>query len=145
MRLILQRVASASVSVEDKMISKINQGIVVLVGIMDDDTTEDIEWCVKKCLTIKLFNNWKDTVGAINGEILSVSQFTLGASFKKGTKPDFRKSMKTEEAKIMYNTFFKLLKEKHEGTFDGAFGKMMLVDIQNDGPVTFTLDSKSPL
>ena len=142
MKLVLQRVTNASVKVENKVISEIQKGLVLLVGIVDGDSKEDLEWAVNKCLNLRLFNNWKDSVMADSGEILSISQFTLCASLKKGTKPDFHRAMKTESAQTMYNEFLALLRDKHDHVHDGEFGALMEVNIQNDGPVTIILDSK---
>eukprot|EP00834_Sanchytrium_tribonematis_P000282 NODE_5_length_72347_cov_1.339331.p50 type:complete len:144 gc:universal NODE_5_length_72347_cov_1.339331:1104-673(-) len=141
MRIVIQRVLSASVSVEKKVISEIGQGLVLLVGLLDGDTDDDLDWCVNKCLNLRLFNSWSDN--AANKDILSISQFTLAAKTKKGTKPDFRNAMGTAEAEKMYNVFLDKLKQRHGKVLNGQFGKMMVVNIQNDGPVTICIDSKN--
>ena len=143
MKLVIQRVTSANVIVDKQIINSIEKGLVILAGLMENDEKEDLEWGINKVLNLRLFNNWKDSVVTDKAEILSISQFTLGASLKKGTKPDFHRSMKTESAKAMYSEFLILMRAKYDHVYDGEFGAMMQVNIQNDGPVTIILDSKN--
>lgn len=148
MRAVLQRVARAGVSVDDKVVSSIGKGICVLVGIGVDDNEADIDYMVRKLLTLRVFEDgqvmWKKSVQDLDYELLCVSQFTLFAKTTKGSKPDFHASMKTAEANEMYTKFLHKLGKayKPEKIKDGVFGAMMMVDIVNDGPVTIELDSR---
>ncbi|KAF9532900.1 D-Tyr tRNAtyr deacylase-like domain-containing protein [Crepidotus variabilis] len=151
MRAIIQRVSSASVAVDNKVISRISTGLMVLVGIGIDDTEVDVAVLSKKILALRIFENpeqpgqmWKASVKDIEGEVLCVSQFTLMANTSKGNKPDFHRAMPTEPSKKLYSTFLEALKLSYEADkiFDGRFGAMMSVSLMNEGPVTFTLDSR---
>ncbi|KAL4261409.1 D-aminoacyl-tRNA deacylase [Pleurotus pulmonarius] len=151
MRAVIQRVASASVSVNDEVVSSISRGLMVLVGIGRDDTAEDVAFIAKKILTMRLFEAtddstkmWKSNVSDINGDVLCVSQFTLMANTSKGNKPDFHLAMSTEQSKEMYRTLLLKLSDmyKTEKIKDGRFGAMMDVTLTNEGPVTLTIDSK---
>lgn len=148
MKAVIQRVSSASVTIEGKEVSKIGNGLLILLGIEEIDTTEDIEWLCKKIINLRIFG---DEAGAMNlslndidGEALVVSQFTLHASTKKGNRPSFIKSAKPDVAIPLYEqfvtTFIKVL-GKQVGT--GEFGAMMHVSLINDGPVTIVIDSKN--
>ncbi|CAF0754261.1 unnamed protein product [Brachionus calyciflorus] len=150
MKAIIQRVVKASVTVSDELISSIQHGFCVLVGIGRDDTDKDIDYIVRKLLTIRLFENpeaenskWNKNVVERDYEILCVSQFTLQSTLK-GTKPDFHLAMGGEQSKEFYEKFLEQMKKsyKPEKIKDGKFGAMMQVNIQNDGPVTIILDSK---
>ncbi|THU81508.1 D-tyrosyl-tRNA deacylase [Dendrothele bispora CBS 962.96] len=151
MRAILQRVTSASVTVENEVISQISKGLMVLVGIGTDDTLADASIIINKILSLRVFNDptnpdkmWKSSVKDIDGEILCVSQFTLFANTTKGNKPDFHKAMSTEPSRELYHSFLEQLKKayKPEKIQDGKFGAMMNVNLTNEGPVTFTIDSR---
>ncbi|PPQ99353.1 hypothetical protein CVT24_009218 [Panaeolus cyanescens] len=151
MRAILQRVSSASVTVDNEVISKISNGLMVLVGISTDDTEADVATLSKKILSLRVFSDpanpekmWQASVKDIDGEILCVSQFTLFANTSKGNKPDFHRAMSTEPSRRLYNTFLDTLKTayKPEKIQDGKFGAMMNVSLTNEGPVTITLDSR---
>ncbi|KAF9449604.1 hypothetical protein P691DRAFT_727723 [Macrolepiota fuliginosa MF-IS2] len=151
MRAVIQRVASASVTVDNEVISKISKGLMVLVGIGTDDTEADISAITNKILNLRVFNDpkdpdkmWKASVKDIEGEILCVSQFTLLANTTKGNKPDFHKAMSTEPGRNMYANFLEKLGQayKPERVQDGKFGAMMDVSLTNEGPVTFTIDSR---
>ncbi|KAG2188443.1 hypothetical protein INT44_001196 [Umbelopsis vinacea] len=148
MRAVLQRVARASVSVDDQVVSSIGKGICVLVGISVDDNESDIDYMVRKLLTLRVFDEggvmWKKSVQDMELELLCVSQFTLFAKTTKGSKPDFHSSMKTADANEMYKKFLDKLGAayKPEKIKDGVFGAMMMVEILNDGPVTIELDSR---
>jgi D-tyrosyl-tRNA(Tyr) deacylase len=150
MRVIVQRVVSASVSVEERHVSSIGKGFLLLVGIMTEDGPEDIAYLAKKLLSIKLFpakegnGEWKQSIQDISGEILSVSQFTLFAKTAKGTKPDFHRAANGLISKPLYEEFLELLGKSYQPDKikDGAFGEMMKVQLVNDGPVTIILDSK---
>ncbi|EKM55254.1 uncharacterized protein PHACADRAFT_161202 [Phanerochaete carnosa HHB-10118-sp] len=149
MRAVLQRVASASVVVNDEVVSSIGRGLMVLVGIGTDDTTADIATLINKILSLKVFEDasgrmWKSNVKDINGEVLCVSQFTLLANTSKGNKPDFHRAMSSESSREMYASFLDRMRSlyKPEKIQDGRFGAMMNVTLTNEGPVTFTLDSR---
>ncbi|KAI7899209.1 D-tyrosyl-tRNA deacylase [Cokeromyces recurvatus] len=148
MRAVIQRVTKASVTVDNKVISSIQKGLCVLLGIGTDDTEKDIDYMVNKILNIRVFNEndimWKKGVKDAGLELLCVSQFTLQAQTIKGNKPDFHRAMKSESAKEMYALFLEKLGKAYDPSKikDGEFGAMMLVDISNDGPVTLELDSR---
>ncbi|KAJ7171958.1 D-Tyr tRNAtyr deacylase-like domain-containing protein [Mycena filopes] len=151
MRAVVQRVASASVTVDGQVISQISRGLMVLVGLGRDDTESDVSTLTNKILSLRVFSDpndpakmWKTNVKDIDGEILCVSQFTLMAETKKGSKPDFHNAMSTEPSRALYETFLETLRRGYrpEKVQDGKFGAMMNVTLTNEGPVTFTLDSR---
>ena len=149
MRVVLQRVLTASVSVNGKIISQIQNGYLLLVGVTGDDSGEDVEYLAKKVLNLKLFPKddveWKQSIKDIKGGILSVSQFTLFAKTAKGTKPDFHRAAKSSISRPIYESFLALLRSEYGDSTkvrDGAFGEMMAVSLVNDGPVSIILDSK---
>ncbi|KAH8117088.1 D-tyrosyl-tRNA deacylase [Phellopilus nigrolimitatus] len=151
MRAVVQRVASASVMVENEVISKISRGLMILVGIGVDDTEADMQQIANKILSLRIFNDpshpsamWKKSVKDINGEILCVSQFTLMANTTKGNKPDFHRAMAGDQSRQMYASLLARLGVLYvpEKIKDGKFGAMMDVSLTNEGPVTFTLDSR---
>jgi D-tyrosyl-tRNA(Tyr) deacylase len=148
MRAVIQRVSKASVTIDDKIYSQIENGLLVLVGIEDADTTEDSEWLSGKIVNLRVFNDdngiMNVSVKDINGDILAVSQFTLHASTKKGNRPSYIKASKPEFAIPMYEKFIQLLSNdlgKTVGT--GVFGADMKVELLNDGPVTIVIDTKN--
>ncbi len=147
MRVVIQRVSGASVSVKNEIVSETGKGMLVLVGIEDSDTNEDINWLVKKILQLRIFDDENGvmnlSVKDIDGELLVVSQFTLHASTKKGNRPSYIRASKPEIAIPMYEKFVKAVESflgKKVGT--GKFGAMMDVSLVNDGPVTIIIDSK---
>ncbi len=147
MRVVLQRVSKASVTVEDKIVSEIGRGILILVGIEDDDKQEDIEWLTAKITQLRIFDDENGvmnlSVKDVEGEILIVSQFTLHASTKKGNRPSYIRASKPDFAIPMYEKFIQkteALLGKKVGT--GKFGAMMEVSLVNDGPVTIIIDTK---
>ncbi|XP_043477677.1 D-aminoacyl-tRNA deacylase 1 [Leptopilina heterotoma] len=147
MKAIIQRVAKASVSVNGEIISSIENGLCVLIGIKRDDTLNDMEYIVKKILNTKIFNNedgkkWSANVKEKKYEILCISQFTL-YHVLKGNRLDFHRAMHAHEAEIFYNKFLTQLGEDYEPEKikDGKFGAMMEVNIQNSGPVTLEIES----
>ncbi|KXS20034.1 D-tyrosyl-tRNA deacylase [Gonapodya prolifera JEL478] len=149
MRLVLQRVSRASVTVDGETVSSIGRGICVLVGIAQDDQEKaDADVLAKKLLDIRMWPDgekaWAKGVRDIGGEVLCVSQFTLHARLNKGTKPDFSRAMKTAQAREFYETFLAKLRSLYdpEKIKDGVFGAMMSVEIVNDGPVTLVIDSR---
>lgn len=147
MRAVIQKVSEASVSVEGVVISKIGRGLLVLLGIEDADTEEDIVWLTKKIIQLRLFN---DEIGVMNlsladvdGEMIVVSQFTLHANTKKGNRPSYIRAARPDFSEPMYQKFIDETEKvlgKRVGT--GKFGAMMQVSLVNDGPVTIIIDSK---
>ena len=148
MRIVVQRVSSSSVTIEGNVKSSIGHGLLVLLGIEDADTDEDIEWLCGKICRLRIFN---DAEGVMNvslteagGDILVVSQFTLHASTKKGNRPSYIKAARPEFAIPMYEKFVVALeKESGKKVFTGEFGADMKVALVNDGPVTIIIDSKN--
>lgn len=148
MRVVLQRVASASVTVEDKIVGEIQKGIVVLVGIEDADTQEDIDWLVTKITQLRIFGDDNGvmnlSVEDVNGDVLVVSQFTLHAATKKGNRPSYIKAARPEIAIPIYEKFVNTLENKlGKKVPTGIFGADMKVALLNDGPVTIIIDSKN--
>ena len=148
MRALIQRVSSASVQIDNKVFSKIGNGLLVLLGIEDEDTDSDIEWLSSKISQMRIFDDKNDhmnlSVNDINGEVLVVSQFTLHASTKKGNRPSYIRASKPDHAVPMYEAFILQMKDKIiNGVSSGQFGACMQVDLINDGPVTIWIDSKS--
>lgn len=147
MRTVIQRVSRASVTVEGKVISSMGNGLLILLGIVGEDTEEDIDWLVRKVINLRVFN---DALGVMNtsvmesdGDIIVVSQFTLHASTKKGNRPSYIRAAKPEVAIPLYEKFISRLEQefgKKVGT--GIFGADMKVDLLNDGPVTIIMDTK---
>lgn len=149
MKIVLQKVSHASVVVNSKVISSIKNGYFLLVGITTEDTMDDIEKLSRKVVNLRIFGDepdvfWKKNIKEVQGEILSVSQFTLCARTKKGTKPDFHLAQRGHIAKELYNNFLKLLGDSigPEKVQDGEFGAMMSCSLTNEGPITILLDSK---
>ena len=148
MRALIQRVSSASVQIDNKVFSKIGNGLLVLLGVEDEDSHTDIEWLSLKISQMRIFddknNHMNLSVNDINGEVLVVSQFTLHASTKKGNRPSYIRASKPDHAVPMYEAFILQMKDKiQNGVFSGQFGAFMQVDLINDGPVTIWMDSKS--
>lgn len=148
MRIIIQRVSEASVSIEGILKSAIGKGMLVLLGIGEDDSDEDIEWLCGKISRLRIFDDSSDvmnlSVKEINGEILVVSQFTLHASTHKGNRPSYIRAARPEAALPLYKIFISSLeKEIGKQVFTGEFGAMMNVMLVNDGPVTILMDSKN--
>lgn len=146
MKVVMQRVKNASVTIEGSMYSEISEGLLLLVGIEDSDTDEIIEKMAKKCVELRIFEdeNGKMNLGLqdIHGSILSISQFTLYADCKKGRRPSFTKAGKPEFSSMMYDKFNDLLRSYDVEVKTGIFGADMKVALLNDGPVTIILDSK---
>lgn len=151
MKAILQRVLSASITVDKQIVSSIGKGVLVLAAVGPNDTRKDAESLAAKVLKLKLWADdagigWKRSVQEIDGEVLCVSQFTLMASTRKGNKPDFHGAAKPEVAKELYDHFFATVQTLHhaEKVKDGVFQAMMEVALVNDGPVTLELDTSLP-
>ncbi len=159
MKVVIQKVRNASVTVDNKVISQIGQGLLLLIGIARTDTVDDVSKLANKILRLRIFEDrtknaetatkwvgrpWAKSVSDINAEILCVSQFTLYGNIQKGTKPDFHRAMKGDEAELLY---LRLLEELRRGIGEssvqsGKFGAMMDVSLVNDGPVTIIWDTK---
>jgi D-tyrosyl-tRNA(Tyr) deacylase len=148
MRVVIQRVKEASVSVQGVKISEIQKGLLILVGVETQDTQQDIDWLVAKVAKLRIF---EDLDGAMNvslqdigADVIVVSQFTLHASTKKGNRPSFIKAAKPEVAIPLYQEFVDSLEKQLDKKIQtGQFGAMMDVALINDGPVTITIDSKN--
>jgi len=148
MRAVIQRVSKASVQVDEKLISSIKQGLLILVGIEDTDSKEDIAWLSNKIVNLRIFNDdngvMNNSLLAIDGEVIVVSQFTLHAATKKGNRPSYLKASKPDIAIPLYDKFVNQLEldlGKKIGT--GIFGADMKVELLNDGPVTIIMDTKN--
>ena len=148
MRTVIQRVSKASVTINGTLKSEIKQGFLILVGICDEDTMEDLEWLVKKIANLRVFDDkngvMNRSITDIGGEILVVSQFTLFASYKKGNRPSWFRAGSHEHSIPLYEAFCDHLSEaigKRVGT--GEFGADMKVELINDGPVTICMDTKN--
>ncbi len=148
MRIVIQRVSHASVTINQQVKSSIGMGFLILLGIGKDDTEEDINWLVKKIIGLRIFDDemgvMNRSIMDINGEILVVSQFTLMASYKKGNRPSWIYAAPHELSIPLYNRFCDALSEaigKPVGT--GEFGADMKVELLNDGPVTICMDTKN--
>ncbi|MBL4594303.1 MAG: D-tyrosyl-tRNA(Tyr) deacylase [Flavobacteriales bacterium] len=148
MRVVIQRVSTASVTINEHVKSQIEKGLMVLLGIEEEDSKEDIEWLSGKISRLRIFG---DENGAMNlsikdvdGDIILVSQFTLHANTKKGNRPSFIKAAKPETAIPLYEQFIcQLEKDLEKKIQTGEFGAMMQVSLVNDGPVTIIIDSKN--
>lgn len=148
MRVVIQRVKHASVTVEGNIIGKIDKGLLIFAGFEESDNPEDFEWLTKKIIQLRIFN---DKNGVMNisvqdagGDLLVVSQFTLYASTKKGNRPSYIKSSPPDFAEHQYNEFVKTLENKYiRPVQTGKFGADMKVELLNDGPVTICMDSKN--
>ena len=148
MRTLIQRVKKASVAIDGKLISLINNGLLVFVGIEDNDNDEDIAWLTKKIANIRLFDDeagvMNRSVIDIDGEILAVSQFTLMASTKKGNRPSYIKAAKPDISVPLYEQFCNEMEiAVNKPVKRGVFGADMKVELLNDGPVTIFIDSKN--
>ena len=138
MRIVIQRIGHASVTIEGEVKSAIKQGYLILLGIEESDTSEDVDWLVRKVIGLRVF----DDENHVNGEILVISQFTLFASYKKGNRPSWLRAAKHEISVPLYEEFCKKLSDalgKPVGT--GEFGADMKVELLNDGPVTIMMDT----
>ena len=148
MRVVIQKVTQASVSIENQAVASIDKGLLVLVGIEDGDTNEDIAWLSSKIVNLRVFDDDNGvmnlSVKEVGGEVLIVSQFTLHASTKKGNRPSYIKAARPEVAIPIYEAFIKQVESllgKRVPT--GQFGAMMQVSLCNNGPVTILIDTKN--
>ena len=148
MKIVIQRVSEASVNIDTKVVSSIKTGLVVLLGIIDEDSQEDIEWLCRKIVGMRIFPDdngvMNKSIQDVNGNVILVSQFTLHANTKKGNRPSYIKAAKPEVAIPLYENFKKIL-ESYLGKSirSGEFGADMKVTLINDGPVTIIVDSKN--
>jgi D-tyrosyl-tRNA(Tyr) deacylase len=148
MRAVIQRVSRASVTIDQKIYSQINQGLLVLIGFEDADAKEDIEWLCARIINLRIFNDAEGVMNVsvkdIEGDILLVSQFTLHASTKKGNRPSYIRASKPEIAIPLYNqTIAELTRVSGKQIYTGEFGSDMEVELINDGPVTIVIDTKN--
>ena len=148
MRIVIQRVSRASVKVGGEVVGKIENGLLIFLGVAHGDEEEDVHWLAKKLMNLRVFNDDNDkmnlSVNDIAGEVLMVSQFTLHASTKKGNRPSFIKSAEPKLGKRLYDYFIYHLKKEYKiSAATGEFGAMMEIELLNDGPVTIIIDSKN--
>jgi D-tyrosyl-tRNA(Tyr) deacylase len=148
MRAVVQRVSQASVTIDKRITGAINKGLLILIGIGEEDTSEDVEWLSSKLVSLRIF---EDAAGKMNmgikeldGEILLISQFTLFASTQKGNRPSFTKAARPEQAVPLYDQMIRQLTEKlGKPIATGIFGADMKISLINDGPVTIIMDTKN--
>lgn len=148
MRIVIQRVKRASVTIENTMKSEISAGMLILLGICEEDNENDVDWLVKKVLGLRIFDDENGVMNLsildVKGEALVVSQFTLFASYKKGNRPSWIRAAKHEVSIPLYESFCKKLSDGMGKKVEtGEFGAMMDVELINDGPVTICMDSKN--
>ena len=149
MRAVIQRVSEAAVTIDGQLKSEIKSGLLILLGIEENDTDYDIDWLANKIIQLRIFSDADGkmnlSVQDINGDILVISQFTLFASTKKGNRPSFLRAAKPEIAIPLYEQFLSVMKTNFgKEIYSGEFGTDMKVELINDGPVTITIDSKNP-
>ncbi len=148
MRVVIQRVKNASVLVDEKAVGAIDDGLLILLGIAQEDSNEDIEWLCRKIVQMRIFGDenflMNKSLLDIGGEVLVISQFTLHASTKKGNRPSFIAAAKPEQAISLYEQFITAIQDYIPTKVQtGIFGADMKVNLLNDGPVTITMDSKN--
>ena len=148
MRIVIQRVSRASVTIEGTVKSAIEKGYLILIGVCEEDTMEDVDWLVRKVVGLRVFDDengvMNKSIMDVDGNVLVISQFTLFASYKKGNRPSWLRAAKHEISIPLYNEFCSKLSEalgKEVGT--GEFGADMKVELLNDGPVTICMDTKN--
>lgn len=145
MRVVVQRVIKSSVEINKKIYNSIDNGLTILVGFTQDDNSNDIDYCVKKVVNLRIFDDengiMNKSILDVGGSILSISQFTLFGDTRKGNRPSYIKALKGEESIKLYDEFNKKLNEFVE-TKTGIFGAEMKVNLINDGPITILIDSK---
>jgi len=143
---VIQRVLSASVSVDGKEVGSINRGLLILLGVAQEDTSTDLEYLIKKTVGLRIFKdehaNMNLSIEDVGGEALVVSQFTLCADINKGRRPSFINAAPPEMADNMYQQYCKKLRKENISVQTGQFGALMKVKLVNDGPVTIVLDSR---
>ncbi|MEJ5052551.1 D-aminoacyl-tRNA deacylase [Chryseobacterium culicis] len=145
MKIVIQRVSEASVKVDGKIVGEIGKGLMLLVGVDENDEKTDADWLVQKVLNLRIFGDEDDklnlSVKDISGEILCISQFTLIADYKKGNRPSFIKAAKPDKAIPLFDYFKEEMAQSGLKTESGIFGADMKVSLINDGPVTIVMDS----
>lgn len=145
MRVVVQKCQYSSVTVDDEVVGEIKEGLNLLVGFTQGDTLKDIEYCVRKIVNLRIFDDeegiMNKSVLDVGGEILSISQFTLYGSIKKGNRPSYVEALNGEQALPLYNKFNEMLRQ-YVNVETGVFGAQMKVIIHNDGPTTILIDSK---
>ena len=149
MKIVVQRVSKANVEVESKIVGEISEGLMLLIGICENDSEADADWLIHKILNLRIFSDeegkMNKSIKEISGEILCISQFTLLADYKKGHRPSFIKAAKPEIAIPIFEHFLKQIKLSNLKIESGIFGADMKVSLTNDGPVTIVLDSQTKL
>lgn len=149
MKAVIQRVSESSVKVDGKIVGEIGNGLMLLIGIEEEDEKSDAEWLVQKILNLRIFGDQDGklnlSVQDINGEILCISQFTLIADYKKGNRPSFIKAAKPDKAIPLFKYFKTEISKSGLKTESGIFGADMKVSLINDGPVTIVMDSKTKM
>ena len=144
MKVLVQRVLSSSVEVDNKIVGQINKGLMLLVGFTDSDTDKEIDYMVDKIINLRIFNDVKGVMNKslidVNGSILSISQFTLYADTRKGRRPSYIKALNGDKAILLYDKFNNKLKEENIKVETGIFGADMKVSLINDGPITIMLE-----
>lgn len=148
MKVVIQRVTKASVTIKTEKIASIKNGLLVLLGIVNDDNQEDIAYLVRKITNLRIFNDEQNVMNKsllqVDGQVLVVSQFTLHAAIKKGNRPSYIQAAKPEVAIPIYENFLNVLEQEIGKTVQkGEFGADMQVELLNDGPVTIIIDSKN--
>lgn len=147
MKVVIQRAKHAQVTVDNEIVGKISNGLVLLIGITHDDNDEDLRYMVDKIANLRIFEDENNKMNLslldVEGEILSISQFTLYGDCRKGRRPNFMNAAKPDYAEQLYDQFNQTLREKGINVATGMFGAMMDVTFTNDGPVTLILDSKA--
>ena len=146
MRIIIQRVSSASVEVEGEVVSEIKKGFLILVGVTHDDSDSDVKYIINKILKLRVFPDENGVMNRniveIDGDVLCVSQFTLYGDCRKGNRPSYMDAMSPEQAKKFYSEFVSKLSKSYKTVKDGIFGAQMNVSLVNDGPITILIDSR---
>ncbi|MEO8772846.1 MAG: D-aminoacyl-tRNA deacylase [Gelidibacter sp.] len=148
MKVVIQRVSKASVTIANEKVASIGSGLLILLGIVDEDTEEDIQWLSRKIANLRVFEDENSVMNRslldVNGDVILVSQFTLHASTKKGNRPSYIKAAKPDIAMPLYENFIKQLEEDLcKKIQTGQFGADMKVELINEGPVTIIIDSKN--
>ena len=149
MKAVIQRVSEASVKVDGEIVGKIGNGLLLLIGIDEEDEQTDADWLIQKILNLRIFGDEEGKLNLsvlnISGEILCISQFTLIADYKKGNRPSFIKAAKPDKAIPLFDYFKTEIAKSNLKTESGIFGADMKVSLMNDGPVTIVMDSKTKL
>lgn len=148
MKVLVQRVSKASVTVDSKITGQINNGLLLLIGIADSDTEVDLRWVADKCVNLRIFEDDDHKMNRslldVNGEVLAISQFTLLADTRRGRRPSYIKAASPEKGEDFYNKFVEILKTDYTINVEtGIFGAMMDVELTNRGPVTIMIESKN--